>query len=173
MSVLIELSPLETLFMVLTGRGDQILWTQADVEEHYRRKRKLKEQQAAERRQVSKAPKESVFQTKFTDDELLRTSLRNTNTAYTEQNRKFICKIGNSDITICKTPDSNYEFRIIGDGNLTPVQDFYNKLGSEYERQLQKQICNNIREKVSKNPSMKIENEEILEDNSVVITINV
>jgi len=85
MSVLIELSPLETLFMVLTGRGDQILWTQADVEEHYRRKRKLKEQQAAERKQVSKAPKESVFQTKFTDDELLRTSLRNTNTTYTEQ----------------------------------------------------------------------------------------
>ena len=72
-----------------------------------------------------------------------------------------------------KTPDGNYEFKIIGDGNLTPVQEFYNKLGAEYERQLQKLICNNIRQKISKNPSMKIENEEILEDNSVLITINV
>lgn len=172
MSVLIELSPLETLIMVLVGRGNEILWTEADVEEHYRNKRR-KAKQSVQRKQVSKAKKESVFQTKLTEEELLRISLKNTNTAFTENNKQFMCKIGNSDVTMIKTPDGNYKFKIIGDGNLTPVQKFYNKLGAEYERQLQKLICNNIRQKISKNPSMKIENEEILEDNSVLITINV
>lgn len=172
MSVLIELSPLETLIMVLVGRGNEILWTETDVEEHYRNKRR-KAKQSVQRKQVSKAKKESVFQTKLTEEELLRISLKNTKTAFTENNKQFMCKIGNSDVTMIKTPDGNYEFKIIGDGNLTPVQEFYNKLGAEYERQLQKLICNNIRQKISKNPSMKIENEEILEDNSVLITINV
>lgn len=36
----------------------------------------------------------------------------------------------------------------------------------------QEQVCETIRNKVSQNPTMQIESEEILEDNSVVITIN-
>lgn len=38
---------------------------------------------------------------------------------------------------------------------------------------IQEQICNNIKSKVAKSYSMKLENEEILEDNSVLLTISV
>lgn len=38
---------------------------------------------------------------------------------------------------------------------------------------IQEQICNNIKSKVAKSSSMKLENEEILEDNSVLLTISV
>lgn len=46
----------------------------------------------------------------------------------------------------------------------------------EVEEQIisvQEQVCETIRNKVSNNTTMKIENEEILEDNSVVITISI
>ena len=38
---------------------------------------------------------------------------------------------------------------------------------------IQQQICNNIKSKVAKNSSMKIEQEEVLEDNSVLLTISI
>lgn len=38
---------------------------------------------------------------------------------------------------------------------------------------IQEQICNNIKSKVAKSYSMKLENEEILEDNSILLTISV
>ncbi len=46
----------------------------------------------------------------------------------------------------------------------------------EVEEQIisvQEKVCETIRNKVSNNTTMKIENEEILEDNSVVITISI
>lgn len=46
-----------------------------------------------------------------------------------------------------------------------------NKLTTNYN--IQEQICNNIKSKVAKSYSMKLENEEILEDNSVLLTISV
>ena len=173
MSVLIQLSPLETLFWVLTGRGDQILWTEADVREHYRQKR-LRGQSSTGKTVKKAEPKQrQTLQTKIADKELLRISLKKTNIAFTENNNRFTCRAGNSDITIAKTRNGNYEFRIVGDGNLAPVQNLYNKLGAEYERQVQQKVCKNIKEKVSMNKAMKIEQEEVLEDNSIVITISV
>ncbi len=173
MSVLVELSPLETFIWVLTGRGDQILWTEADVREHYRQKQ-LKRQSATGETIKKAIPKQrQTLQTKIADKELLRISLKNTNIPFTEKNNRFTCQAGNSNITIAKASGGNYEFRVVGDGNLTPVQNLYNKLGAEYERQVQRKICNNIKEKVSMNKAMKIEHEEVLEDNSVVITIRV
>lgn len=39
-------------------------------------------------------------------------------------------------------------------------------------KSIQKQMCENIKDKVKNNPTMTLEGEEILEDNSVVLTIN-
>lgn len=43
----------------------------------------------------------------------------------------------------------------------------------EFEKQLIEFTCNEIKEKVAKNPSMNLLEEETLEDGSVVLTINV
>ncbi len=45
------------------------------------------------------------------------------------------------------------------------------KENSENDFNIQQQICNNIKSKIAKNSSMKIEQEEVLEDNSVLLTI--
>ena len=38
---------------------------------------------------------------------------------------------------------------------------------------IQKQICNNIKSKIAKSSSMKLEQEEVLEDNSILLTISI
>jgi hypothetical protein len=41
------------------------------------------------------------------------------------------------------------------------------------EIELKEAICNNIKENIANSPSMNLVSEEILEDGSVVITVNV
>ena len=47
------------------------------------------------------------------------------------------------------------------------------KENADNDINIQQQICNNIKSKVAKNSSMKIEQEEVLEDNSVLLTISI
>ena len=42
----------------------------------------------------------------------------------------------------------------------------------EQIKSVQQQICQNIKNNVKNNPEMNIEQEEVLEDNSIVLTIN-
>lgn len=113
------------------------------------------------------------FQTKFTNETLLEKSINNAHYAYRESNGKYICNLPNEVLTFKKNTDGIYELIVEGKCNVEEIQDFYNKVGSEYEKQLQVMICNNVREKVAKSTSMKMFSEETLEDGSVVLTINV
>ncbi|MGN1153116.1 MAG: hypothetical protein ACI4S3_03735 [Candidatus Gastranaerophilaceae bacterium] len=47
------------------------------------------------------------------------------------------------------------------------------KENADNDINIQQLICNNIKSKVAKNSSMKIEQEEVLEDNSVLLTISI
>lgn len=38
---------------------------------------------------------------------------------------------------------------------------------------IQKQVCNNIKSKITKNSYMRLEQEEVLEDNSILLTISI
>ena len=113
------------------------------------------------------------FQTKFTNETLLEKSINNAHYVYHESNGKYICNLPNEVLTFKKNTDGIYELIVEGKCNVEEIQDFYNKVGSEYEKQLQVMICNNVREKVAKSTSMKMFSEETLEDGSVVLTINV
>lgn len=58
----------------------------------------------------------------------------------------------------------------------TSAEEILNTLEEITDLSLEEQqnmICENIREKVAKNPSMNLLEEETLEDGSVVLTINV
>ena len=172
MSVVIELTPLQLALWLLTGRGDQILWTEADVQEHYRQKR-LNMVKEFNQKTTQPVSKEIVYQTKFTDSVLLREALKQAKIPFRENNNKFYFEIPNNQIEMHKTSSEIYNLKITGDCNKEIIQKFYEKIGKKYEQAVQKQICDNIKAQVSRSYNMNLEREECLADNSVVLTINV
>ena len=158
----------------LSKYGKKILLTEGDRQRQIKySKGKSLENKLASKSEVEQ-PERMEFQTKFTNETLLENSIKNVGFAYNKNGRgKYICNLPNNVMTFNKNRDGIYELIVEGNCNVNEIQAFYNKLGSEYEKQLQAIICNNIREKVVKNSSMKLFSEETLEDGSVVLTIDV
>ena len=158
----------------LSKYGKKILLTEGDKQRQIKySKGKSLENKLASKSEVEQ-PERMEFQTKFTNETLLENSIKNVGFAYNKNGRgKYICNLPNNVMTFNKNRDGIYELIVEGNCNVNEIQAFYNKLGSEYEKQLQAIICNNIREKVVKNSSMKLFSEETLEDGSVVLTIDV
>ena len=158
----------------LSKYGKKISLTEGDKQRQIKySKGKSLENKLASKSEVEQ-PERMEFQTKFTNETLLENSIKNVGFAYNKNGRgKYICNLPNNVMTFNKNRDGIYELIVEGNCNVNEIQAFYNKLGSEYEKQLQAIICNNIREKVVKNSSMKLFSEETLEDGSVVLTIDV
>ena len=158
----------------LSKYGKKILLTEGDKQRQIKySKGKSLENKLASKSEVEQ-PERMEFQTKFTNETLLENSIKNVGFAYNKNGRgKYICNLPNNVMTFNKNRDGIYELIVEGNCNVNEIQAFYNKLGSEYEKQLQVMICNNVREKVAKSTSMKMFSEETLEDGSVVLTIDV
>lgn len=158
----------------LSKYGKKILLTEGDRQRQIKySKGKSLENKLASKSEVEQ-PERMEFQTKFTNETLLENSIKNVGFAYNKNGRgKYICNLPNNVMTFNKNRDGIYELIVEGNCNVNEIQAFYNKLGSEYEKQLQVMICNNVREKVAKSTSMKMFSEETLEDGSVVLTIDV
>ena len=158
----------------LSKYGKKILLTEGDRQRQIKySKGKSLENKLASKSEVEQ-PERMEFQTKFTNETLLENSIKNVGFAYNKNGRgKYICNLPNNVMTFNKNRDGIYELIVEGNCNINEIQAFYNKLGSEYEKQLQVMICNNVREKVAKSTSMKMFSEETLEDGSVVLTIDV
>lgn len=116
-------------------------------------------------------PPTTNFQTFFTDGELLKKSFDGI--CYEEKSGRFSLDFECSHLEFFKGENENYELKIKGEFNLDKLNKFYNDLAHKYEKLVQEQVCESIREKVQNNNCWKIEQEEVLEDESVVITINV
>lgn len=118
------------------------------------------------------------YKTKFTDKNILKKALEKANIEFTEHNEDIFCDIDYYDLHFAKTPKGEYEIKTEGYNDWKEyIKDFRDEITKYYEiiakEQIQVQICKNIKEKVAKNSSMKLEQEEILEDNSVLLTISV
>ncbi|MCM1264970.1 MAG: hypothetical protein NC200_02120 [Candidatus Gastranaerophilales bacterium] len=120
------------------------------------------------------------YKTKFTDKEILKKALKALKYNFNEEEDEIICNISYYELHLKKNNDGEYEIKTSGYNDwkdeiiafreeLLPI---YNGLAQK-QKQLQQQICNNIKQKISKNPSMRLEQEEVLEDNSIVLTIKV
>ena len=118
-------------------------------------------------------PPSTNFQTFFTDSDLLKKTLDASGIAYQVKSGKFIFDYQGNHFEFFKGENENFELKIDGQFNLDKINEFYNDLAHSYEKFVQEQICSNIREKVKNNKAFKIEQEEVLEDESVVITISV
>ena len=159
------------IYNLVQNNGERMLLTEKDI----------KEDNIPRPKQITKPIKQTktditiehvTYQTKFVDRNLIKQSLDNAKIHYTES-RQITCNIPNNEIKIVKGAGGNYELNVSGDCNVVTIQDFYNKVGKEYEKLVQEQICNDIKSKVAKSSSMKLEQEDILEDNSVLLTISI
>lgn len=144
-------------------------------EERKAEEKRLAEQrkQEEELRRLEEAMQEQVFPTVFVDENLLKQALNNSNLNISQSSEGFTFKLPDCTVTIFKEKDSNYSLKVIGKANLENVYNHVQRIESEYEKAIQKRICDNIKQKVIKSSSMQLEQEEILEDNSVLLTIRV
>lgn len=118
------------------------------------------------------------YKTKITDKEVLKKVFKEMKVIYKELNDELICNIDFYELHFRKNKAGEYEIRTQGYNDFKKgITDFREKITNTYnqliKKSLQKEICKSIKTKVDKNSSMSLLKEEILEDNSVVLTINV
>lgn len=116
---------------------------------------------------------EYTFPTTFTDTRVLQQSLKKVgiNTKVVGDNFEF--SLDGFETSIYKESNNNYEFKIVGKCDLKSIHKYFNKIEAEYNKVVQYNICENIKSKVKKSSTMQLEQEEVLEDNSVLLTIRV
>ena len=118
------------------------------------------------------------YKTKFTDKEILKKALKKANVSYREQKGEFVCSISFYDLHFKKNKDGEYEIITKGyDDWKDDIIEFREKITTHYnklsQQELQKQVLENIKKQISLHKAMEIEQEQILEDKSVLLTIKV
>lgn len=118
------------------------------------------------------------YKTKFTDKEILKQALKKANVSYREQKGELVCSISFYDLHFKKNKDGEYEIKTKGyDDWKDDIIEFREKITTHYnklsQQELQKQVLENIKKQISLNKAMEIEQEQILDDKSVVLTIKV
>lgn len=116
---------------------------------------------------------EYTFPTIYTDTNVLKYALKNSGITAQAQGDNFEFTLDGFSASIYKSGGSNYEFKIVGKCNLEKIHGYFRKIETEYNKIVQYNICENIKSKVEKSPTMQLEQEEVLEDNSVLLTIRV
>lgn len=114
---------------------------------------------------------EQIFKTKFTNKNLLIKALKSIGLNCNQKSNEIICSNDNYTL-IFTNKDGIYEFKIIGDVSSKDAYMRYKDIDTRYCKEVQQDVIKNVKEKVSESSSMKFEKEEVLEDNSVVITIS-
>ncbi len=118
------------------------------------------------------------YKTKFRDKEILKKALKKANVSYREQKGELVCSISFYDLHFKKNKDGEYEIQTKGyDDWKDDIIEFREKITTHYnklsQQELQKQVLENIKKQISLNKAMEIEQEQILEDKSVLLTIKV
>lgn len=109
--------------------------------------------------------------TNYTDKDLLKKTLDEYGAEiFYEYDDTIKCKIENSFLKFTKV-DGSYSVKIINASNGEKIYQDLKELDLEYKRNLQEQVYINTKNNIKKE-GMEIEKEEILEDNSIVLTIS-
>lgn len=109
--------------------------------------------------------------TNYVDKELLKKTLNEYGAEILyEQNNDIKCKMENSLLEFEKQNET-YMVKIINASNGEDIYEHLKELDSEYKRNLQEQVYINTKKNIE-DEGMEIEKEEILEDNSIVLTIS-
>ncbi|AWI04597.1 hypothetical protein [Clostridium drakei] len=113
------------------------------------------------------------YPTSFKDENLLMKTLYDYGVNYSKQNYGIInCSLGSHSFKLIPNKDSFYMIQIENKDDLKDIFMNLNNLDEDYRRNVQNNTYENLKSKVEEK-GYKIESEEIMEDNSIVITINI
>lgn len=115
---------------------------------------------------------EQVFDTKFADKNLLIKALKSIGLNCIETGNDIKCSSDNYTL-IFTNNGTNYQFKIVGDVTEKDAYQKYKDVDLRYERLVQQEVVENVKKKVTKSPTMQLQQEQVLEDNSVLLTIRV
>ncbi len=111
------------------------------------------------------------YETIFNDKDLLIKTLQEHGVTDLElRNDNIYCKIEEFKLKFFKDANMPYKFEITHCANVD-IEETINNLDSEYAKNVQEATYLKIKERLAKN-NLQIDDEEILEDDSIMLTIN-
>ncbi len=114
-----------------------------------------------------------TFPTNFRDKELLVKTLQEYSMNPVEQPiGEITCSIGLSKLRFYPVADAPFNIEIVNAPDMKPIFHSLSALDEDYKRQIQRMTLRNLKQKIQEK-ELAIEGEEVLEDNSVVITLSI
>ncbi|QJC50285.1 hypothetical protein HGI30_00820 [Paenibacillus albicereus] len=123
--------------------------------------------------QLQRQSPPSVFPTNFREGDLLFKTLKEFGINPTRgQDESISCRVEGSTLIFRQQGDSPFQVEIRNAPDLQKVYGQLSSLDEDYKRQLQSRIYEKLKQRAAER-NMTVENEEVLEDNSIVLTLNI
>ena len=113
-----------------------------------------------------------TFPTNFRDGELLFKTLKEFGVNPVRQGDSFACKVEDSMLIFHQTQDAPFHVEIQNAPDLGRIFEYLSDLDDDYKRCLQSIVYEKLKERAAEK-NLIIESEEVLEDNSIVLTLNI
>lgn len=114
-----------------------------------------------------------TFPTNFVDKTLLLKTLKGYGVFFKElSNEDIQCNVENYILTFHKEGEINYEVEVKGAVSLSSAYQHLTLIDEEYKQNVQEYTYEKVVKKLEEN-NMYIDKEEVLEDNSILLTINI
>jgi hypothetical protein len=118
-------------------------------------------------------PQRQTFPTNFRDGELLASTLRDHGLQPTAgPGGEVTCRVEQSTLRFRPAEEGPFSVEVDNAPNLQPVFGFLSTLDEDYKRGVQAAAYEGLMSRVEEK-NLTVESEEVLEDNSIVITLNV
>lgn len=113
-----------------------------------------------------------TFPTNFRDGELLvKTLLDYGINPVRQSSGEITCAFGSSKLRFYPVADAPFNVEIMNAPDMKPIFHSLSALDEDYKRQIQRTTIRNLKQKIQEK-EFAIDTEEVLEDNSVVITLS-
>ncbi|REK74202.1 hypothetical protein DX130_16790 [Paenibacillus paeoniae] len=114
----------------------------------------------------------SAFPTNFRDGELLFKTLKELGINPTRRGSEIVCKVEQSHLTFRQSGDHPFQVEIHNAPDLRKVFEYLSDIDADYRRCLQEAVYKKLKARTAEQ-NIAIESEEVLEDNSIVLTLNI
>lgn len=113
-----------------------------------------------------------TFPTNFRDGELLFRTLKEFGVNPVREGHSIKCRVESSLLIFRQSQDSPFYVEVRNAPDLSKVYQYLSDVDEDYKRCLQSMVYEKLKERVEEK-NMTVESEEVLEDNSIVLTINI
>lgn len=115
----------------------------------------------------------ATFPTNYRDGELLFRTLKEFGVNPTRHGADIRCQAENSVLTFRQSGgDGPFHVEVLNAPDLRKVYNYLSDVDEEYKRVLQNSVVQKLKARVAEK-NMTVESEEVLEDNSIVLTLNI